>query len=329
MADYHIGFDLGGTKMLAGVVGPDHHILGKTKRKTPSQSGPEAVYGDIVSTMDEVIAAAGKTRKDIGSVGMSVPGILNRKKGSIVRAPNLGFQDFPLVQRLEADFGFRVFLENDVNAGVWGEFIAGAAQGYHHVLGVFPGTGIGGGLIINGDLYAGAGGNAGEIGHMVLQLEGPLCGCGKRGHIEALASRTAMGKDAAGLIANGTLTGAYAENGADLKAISSKFFAQGLKEGNPHITAIIDRAADLLGTHIGGCLNLLNPELVLIGGGLVEKLGDYYLKRVEKAMRLSAWEFVAADAEVKAAVLGDDAGIIGAADLARKELTPRRGGTRS
>ena len=318
MADFHIGFDLGGTKMLAGVVGPEHQVLSKTKRKSQTQAGPEAVYADIVSTVKDTLAQAGKTTKDIGSMGMSVPGILNRKKGTVVRSPNMGFYDFPLVDRLRAEFGFPIFLENDVNAGVWGEYMAGAAQGYQHVLGVFPGTGIGGGLILNGMLYAGAGGNAGEIGHMILQVEGPLCGCGNRGCVEALASRTAMGKEAAGLVANGTLSGVYAENGADLKAISSKFFAQGLKEGNPHIVEIIDRAADMLGTHIGGCLNLLNPELVLIGGGLVEKLGDYYLKRVEKAMRASAWEFVADDAVVKAAVLGDEAGLIGAAALARK-----------
>ena len=318
MADFHIGFDLGGTKMLAGVVGPGHQVLSKTKRKSQSHVGAEAVYEDIVATLREAMEQAGKTPKDIGAVGMAVPGILNRKKGSVVRAPNLGFHDFPLSDKLKAEFGFPIVLENDVNAGVWGEFVAGAAQGHRHVLGVFPGTGIGGGLILNGELYGGFGGNAGEIGHMILQLEGPLCGCGNRGCVEALASRTAMGKEAAGLIANGTLTGSFAENGADLKAISSKFFAQGLKEANPHIIAIIDRAADLLGTHIGGCLNLLNPELVLLGGGLVEKLGDYYIQRVEKAMRASAWEFVADDATVKAATLGDNAGILGAADLARK-----------
>jgi len=320
MADFHIGFDLGGTKMLAGVVGPGNQVLSKTKRKSQSQAGPEAVYADIVATLRDTLDQAGKTPQDIGAVGMSVPGILNRKKGTVVRTPNLGFYDFPLADRLKAEFGFPIVLENDVNAGVWGEFVAGAAQGHRHVLGVFPGTGIGGGLILNGELYAGFGGNAGEIGHMILQVEGPLCGCGNRGCVEGLASRTAMGKEAVGLIANGTLTGWYAENGADLKAISSKFFSQGLKEGNSHIIGIIDRAADLMGVHIGGCLNLLNPELVLIGGGLVEKLGDYYLKRVEKAMRATAWEFVADDAVVKAAILGDDAGLIGAADLARKAV---------
>jgi glucokinase len=317
MAEYHIGFDLGGTKMLAGVVGPGHKVLSKTKRKSQTQDGAEAVYADIVATLRETIEQSGKNIKDIGSVGMSVPGILNRKKGTVVHTPNLGFHDFPLAERLKKEFGVPIVLENDVNAGVWGEYVAGAAQGHQHILGIFPGTGIGGGLIVNGSLYAGFGGNAGEIGHMILQVEGPLCGCGNRGCVEALASRTAMGKEAVGLIANGTLTGWYAENGADLKAISSKFFAQGLKEENPHVVGIIDRAADFLGMHIGGCLNLMNPELVLIGGGLVEKLGDYYVKRVEKAMRETAWDFVAEDAKIKAAVLGDEAGIIGSADLSR------------
>lgn len=323
MSQFYIGFDLGGTKMIAGVVDQDHKVLAKVKRKSLTQEGSETVFEDIKTCISEVLTEAGITADQVGGIGMAVPGILNRKEGTVVRAPNLGFKDFPLSKRLKSLFQIPVYLENDVNAGVWGEYVAGAAQGYQHVLGVYPGTGIGGGLIINGDLYAGAGGNAGEIGHMVFQLEGPLCGCGQRGHIEALASRSAMGKEAAGLIANGTLSGDYGQGGADLKTISSKFFAQGLKEKNPHITAIIDRAAALLGTHIGGCINLLNPELVLIGGGLVEKLGDYYLKAVEKAMRASAWAFIAQDTQVKAAVLEDNGALIGAADLAKKGLNKK------
>ena len=304
--------------MLAGLVDSQNNIVGTVKRK--SQANAEAVFTDIAGLIEELLSKTGKTTQDIGGVGLSVPGILNRKKGTVVRTPNLGFSDFPLVVRLQKHLGVPVVLENDVNAGVWGEYVAGAARGFQHVVGVFPGTGIGGGLIFDGKLYIGAGGNAGEIGHMVVQLEGPLCGCGQRGHIEALASRSAMTKEAAGLIANGTLGGSYAENGADLKSISSKFFAQGLKENNPHIIEIINRAADLMGIHIGGVINLLNPELVLIGGGLVEKLGDYYLKRVEKAMQKAAWEFVAAETQVKAGTLGDLAALVGAADLARKAV---------
>jgi glucokinase len=318
MPDFYVGFDLGGTKMLAGLVDSQNNVIGTVKRK--SQASAEAVYADIAGLIEELLSKTGKTTQDIGGIGLSVPGILNRKKGTVVRTPNLGFSDFPLVARLQKHLGVPVVLENDVNAGVWGEYVAGAARGFQHVVGVFPGTGIGGGLIFDGKLYLGAGGNAGEIGHMVVQLEGPLCGCGQRGHIEALASRSAMTKEAAGLVANGTLGGSYAENGADLKAISSKFFAQGLKENNPHIVEIINRAADLMGVHIGGVINLLNPELVLIGGGLVEKLGDYYLKRVDKAMRKAAWEFVAAETQVKAGTLGDLAALVGAADLAKKAV---------
>jgi glucokinase len=320
MPEQFLGFDLGGTKMIAGVVSAEHQVSSKVKRKSLTQEGAETVYNDIVATITDVLRESGQQASEITALGMAVPGIIDRKRGVIVRAPNMGFYDFPLVDRLRAEFGFPVVLENDVNAGVWGEYVAGAARGYQHILGVFPGTGIGGGIVINGQLYSGAGGNAGEIGHMIVQLDGPLCGCGQRGCIEALASRAAMSKEAAGLVAGGTLTGVYAENGADIKAISSKFFSQGLKEDNQHVKAIIDRAADLLGVHIGGCINLLNPQLVLVGGGLVEKLGDYYLKRVDKAMRRTAWAFVAEDAEMKAATLGDNASLIGSADLARRSL---------
>jgi glucokinase len=160
---------------------------------------------------------------------MSVPGVLNRKKGIVVEAPNLGMKDFPLEEELSREFGKPVILENDVNAGVYGEFINGAAKGYEHVLGVFPGTGIGGGLIINGKLYRGASGNAGEFGHITIQKGGALCGCGERGHVEAIASRTAMGMEAVGLIAGGKLPASLSEYGTDIKKISSKFFAQAVK----------------------------------------------------------------------------------------------------
>jgi glucokinase len=204
---------------------------------------------------------------------MSVPGVLNRKKGIVVEAPNLGMKDFPLEEELSREFGKPVILENDVNAGVYGEFINGAAKGYEHVLGVFPGTGIGGGLIINGKLYRGASGNAGEFGHITIQKGGALCGCGERGHVEAIASRTAMGMEAVGLIAGGKLPASLSEYGTDIKKISSKFFAQAVKEKNKLIMEVIENAANNLGIAIASAINLMDPELVLIGGGLVEKLG--------------------------------------------------------
>jgi glucokinase len=322
MSQYLIGFDLGGTKMLAALI-QGNKVIHRVKNKTKSQNGPRKIVQDIIGTIHTLINETRIETKDLLGIGMSVPGVLNRKKGIVVEAPNLGMKDFPLEGELSKEFGKPVILENDVNAGVYGEFINGAAKGYEHVLGVFPGTGIGGGLIIDGKLYRGSSGNAGEFGHMTIQNGGALCGCGQRGHIEAIASRTAMGQEAVGLIAGGKLPHSLAHYGTDIKKISSKFFAQALKEKNSHVMEIIDTAAENLGVAIASAINLLDPELVLIGGGLVEKLGDFYLKRIEDSMRRRAMAGIVAKTDIKAAELGDDAVFFGAAQLLLDKLEKR------
>lgn len=320
MEKYCIGFDLGGTKMIAGLVDSGKKVLNRVKRKSPGTAGAKAVVEEILSTLNELLEVSGIPLSQVATIGMAVPGVLDRKKGRVMQTPNLGFYDFPLVEKIRSAFDVPIFLENDVNAGVYGEFVAGAAKGYQHVLGVFPGTGIGGGLILNGQLYAGAGGNAGEIGHMVLQLDGPLCGCGQYGHIEAIASRSAMARDAVSLIAGGRVHESLLAYGTDIRNISSKFFAEGLKLGDPQVIGIIDRAARQLGQSLAGSVNLLNPECVVIGGGLIEKLGSYYLEKIEASLKASAMAFIAKDVTMKAAELGDNAAIIGSAVLAKEGL---------
>ncbi|TFG58850.1 MAG: ROK family protein, partial [Spirochaetales bacterium] len=243
--------------------------------------------------------------------------------GILLFTPNLGFKDFPIKEKIEKEFGVPMLLENDVNAGTYGEFMAGAARGFRHVVGVFPGTGIGGGLIINGRLFVGGSGNAGEIGHMIIQVEGPLCGCGHYGCLEALASRTAMAKDAVSIAGSGKPTSAYAKAGTDVKKYKSSVFKLGLKEEDPYLTEIIDRSAYFLGIGIANCIHILNPEVVVIGGGLVEKLGDYYMNEVEKSMRKHTLPQLLSEVKLLKAVLGDDAAVIGAAGI-YQELTGSR-----
>lgn len=318
-----VGFDLGGTKMLCALVDGTGTIVARTKRKTRGAEGPQVITEDIIASIREVLDMAQRTPLDLEAIGLAVPGLLDRAKGRVVHTPNLGFENFPLAEKIKKEFPVPVFLENDVNAGVWGEYVAGAAKGCDSVLGVFPGTGIGGGLVIGGRLHRGATGNAGEFGHMTIQLEGPSCGCGQRGHVEGMASRSAMSREAAGLIAAGAVTGPLAEYGSNVKDLSSKFFAEALKLKEPKIMEIIDRSAEHLGTALAGAVNLLDPELVVLGGGLVEKLGDYYIKKVEKALKDRAMAFIVKTTKIKSAVLGDDAGVLGAAflaqDYARKE----------
>ena len=192
---YVVGFDLGGTKMLAAVMDHQDTILGRAKRKTKAQEDPEVIYGRIAGTIDDALQEAEITKSQLLGIGIGSPGPLDSKKGVILETPNLNMHHFPLADRLKKDFGCPVVLENDVSTGTYGEFMFGAGKGYKHVLGVFPGTGIGGGLVLDGKLYTGATGAAGEVGHMILVPHGPMCGCGQQGCLEAVASRTAIAKD--------------------------------------------------------------------------------------------------------------------------------------
>lgn len=323
MADdkkYAIGFDLGGTKMLSAVVNRDNEILEKSKIKTKAQDGVETVYSRIVKNIHQVLEHNNLSKEDIGGIGIAVPGPIDPMEGVILDTPNLAFKNFPIKKKLEADVGIPVFLENDVNAGLYGEFIAGAAKGYNHVVGVFPGTGIGGALILNGGLYRGAGGNAGEFGHIIINTDGPLCGCGRWGCVEAHASKSAMNRETMVLASKGALTGCLGEFGTDIKKYKSSFYAAAVEENNQDVIRIIKRSARFLGVAIANAVNLLNPELIVLGGGLVEKLGEMYVSEVEASMHEHAMPDLVDKVEIHEASLGDDAVFYGAANLVWDEL---------
>jgi glucokinase len=210
-------------------------------------------------------------------------------------------------------------LENDVNAGTYGELIAGAGKGYRHVIGLFPGTGLGGGLILDGRLFRGATGGAGEIGHMIIQVDGRRCGCGQYGCLEAMASRTALAKDLVALAATGGAPAIQKKAGSDFSRIKSGLIQSAWEDGEPAVVGLVDRAARHLGIGMANMVNVFNPQLIIIGGGLVEKLGAPYIQKAEQAMRDHAMARLVTIVEVKQAELGDDSTVIGAAALAREQ----------
>ena len=318
-----IGFDLGGTKMIAAVLDAKGQIVAQAKDKTRGEAPPEAIFGQVVGLIHKVLDKAELAPASLLGIGIGSPGPLDRARGVILETPNLNLHRFPLKARLEKEFGCSALVENDVNAGTYGEFRFGAAQGFRHVLGIFPGTGIGGGLVLNGELYVGATGAAGEVGHMILQIGGPLCGCGQYGCLEALASRTAMAKDAVALAANGTSPVIFAEAGTDFKAIGSKVLKKAVQNGDQQVGRLVERAAEFLGIGMANCVNLLSPEVIVIGGGLIEKFGHDYLKVAERSMRAHAMPFLVQKVKVVAAKLGDEAVVRGAAALLKESLTPR------
>jgi glucokinase len=318
--DYCIGFDLGGTKMIAALVAPDGSILARARSKTPGEEGADAVAEAMAATVEEVCAAAGVPKTAVAAVGAAVPGVIDPAKGSVTLT-NLNLKNYPLRATLQKRLGLKVILENDVNAGTWAEYKVGAAKGLRHVVGVFVGTGIGGGLVLDGRLYRGARGSAGEVGHIIQLDGGPLCGCGQYGCLESLASRTAMAKDAVAMAAAGRLPELSERTGTDFKKFKSSAFEKGLDDGNPYIVKIVDRAAYHLGLGLANLAMVLNPEAFVIGGGFANRLRDGYLAKVVEVMKHKAMKDVVKDVKVLLGSLDDDAGPLGAALLAREALS--------
>jgi len=239
-----IGLDLGGTKIMAAVLDGDFKVAARTRKRTKAERGSEIVLARMASCIKAAIQKAGVSNSDIRGIGVGSPGPLDPEKGIIIDSPNIKFKDFPLKARLEKAFGVPVSVDNDVNMGLYGEYHFGAAKGYRHVAGLFPGTGIGGGLILDGKLYRGATGNAGEIGHMIVQVDGPLCGCGQYGCIEALASRSSISKEAAVIASRGAAPTILKEAGTDFAAIKSGALARALKAGDGPIEKVISQPGD-------------------------------------------------------------------------------------
>ena len=314
---YCIGFDLGGTKMIAALVDDEGRVVARSRAKTPGEEGPDAVAKAMAETVRDACAQANVEVSAVVAVGAAVPGIIDPARGTVTLT-NLNLTDYPLRESLERALGTKVVLENDVNAGTWAEFKVGAAKGLRHVVGVFVGTGIGGGLVLDGKLFRGSRGSAGEIGHMVIMEGGPLCGCGKYGCLEAFASRTAMAKDAVALAAAGRLPELVDKTGTDFKKFKSSVFERGLDLGNPLMLAIVDRAAYHLGIGLAAVANLLNPEAFVLGGGFADRLRSGYLERVTETMRAQAMGGVGDGIKVLLGELGDDAVPLGAALLARE-----------
>ncbi|PYP87385.1 MAG: ROK family protein [Blastocatellia bacterium AA13] len=318
MSSYVLGIDLGGTKIDAALFDESHNIIGRHRDKTEAWLGEEEVFKRIVGVAAEAIKTAGIDASRISACGIGSPGPLDPDSGYIIETANLPFRNFPLGPRLSEEFKCHVVVHNDVDAGTYGEFRSGAGAGAQDVLGVFVGTGIGGGLIINGSLYNGFSKNAGEVGHMVIQAGGPPCGCGNRGCLEALASRTAMARDLKKAIKRGKRSKISKYIGKGNELLSSKDLKKTYEAGDELVRKVVHRAARYVGIGLGSLVNVLGPEIIVLGGGVVEAMGEKYIARVDRTMRKIAFEFSAKNVRVVKAQLGDDAGVIGAATLARE-----------
>jgi len=307
-----IGLDLGGTKVY-GVLLAGDEVKAHVKRKTPPEGGSPAV----VACMAGVVADLGGA-KGVKGIGVGAPGLVDRQHGIVRRAPNLaGWEDdFPLGPALAQAVGtdVPVVLGNDVFVAVQGEHRLGAARGRSDVLGIWLGTGVGGGLVLDGRMRRGPHGLAGEIGHTIVHPGGLPCGCGGLGHLEAYAGRASMERRARAEAAAGRPNALVRLAGE--QRMRSGIFAKALEAGDPFTAELLDGAVEAVGITIASLTTLLDLELVVLGGGLGERLGDQLAGRVEEAARsrLYARE---SPLRVVPTELGDAAGAVGAALLAR------------
>jgi glucokinase len=318
-----LGIDLGGTKILVGVVSGNHKILGRAKRTTPAQEGGPAIVAAMIACVDDALESAGLSRGQVLGVGVGSPGPLDIKTGTILFSANMNVRNFPLGPELSVALARPVLVRNDVRVAGTAEFRLGAGRGYRDMIAAFVGTGIGGCVIRGGEIVAGATGNAGEIGHMIIKAGGPRCGCGNRGCTEALASKTAIARRVEKAVRKGLPTvlaekivrkGGRLKSGDLAEAVAAEDLVA-LKE--------MQRAAHFLGIGLGSLINAFGPEIVIVGGGVAEALGDRYLDLVRSTARSQAFTDPDGKIKIERAALGDDAGILGAALLAREQFVKR------
>ncbi len=313
-----VGVDLGGTKILAAVVGADHAILGRSKKPTPAEAGGAAILEAIVACVDQAIAEAGLGRDAIAAIGVGSPGPLDSEAGVIAFTANLNVRDWPLGPDLSRIMGRPVLLQNDVRVGGYGEYRLGAGRGHRNMLAAFVGTGIGGCLIVDGRVVEGATGNAGEIGHIVVKADGPKCGCGRRGCLEALSSRSAIARRVGKAARDGVESVLAAKVDKKSGKLKSGDLAAAVAAGDLVAIQEVHRAARYLGLGLGGLVNLIGPEIIVLGGGVTEALGATFLELVRTAAAEQILVDPARKIRIEPAALGDDAGVLGAALLARE-----------
>jgi glucokinase len=280
-----LGIDLGGTKILTGVVSGSHRILGRAKRATPAKDGGTAIVAAIMACVNDALESADLSRSEIVGAGVGSPGPLDLKTGTILFSANMNVRDFPLGPELSAVLGRPVVVRNDVRAAGAAEFRLGIGRGHRDVIAAFVGTGIGGCIIRGGQIVEGLTGNAGEIGHMIVKAGGPRCGCGARGCMEALASKTAIARRVEKAIRKGfptVLTEKMARKSGRLK---SGDLSDAVAAGDLVALKEVQRAAHYLGVGLGSLINALGPEIVIVGGGVAGALGEPYLELVRSAAR--------------------------------------------
>lgn len=318
---YWAGFDLGGTKMMAVVFDDAFEPVGRKRRRTRGEKGAEVGKDRILGTIEKALEDAKLKPGQLGGIGVGVPGPVDLERGMVLEAVNLGWKNVPLQEMLEEKFHCPARILNDVDAGVFGENQLGAAKEARTVLGVFPGTGIGGGCVYDGQIVRGKHVSAMEIGHMEVVHDGNFCGCGRRGCLEAEASRLAISAEVAKAAYRGEAPYLRDRVGTDISNIRSGILAEAVDHGDDVVERIMRAAARKIGVAVANVIHFIAPDTVVLGGGLVEAMPHLFVEEVAKAANNRVMPSFLGSFEVVAAELGDYSTVKGAAAWTRAAVS--------
>lgn len=315
MSDYVVGIDIGGTKLATVVADKNGKILNKVRKPTQSDKGPEFAIQTLFEMIYQTIHDVELDQQVISGIGVSCGGPLDSKTGIVYSPPNLpGWDAFPLKDRLEDEFNIQTVIENDANASAYAEYRFGGGRGYDIVLYMTMSTGIGGGIIINGEIYHGANDSAGEVGHQILLPNGPLCGCGKRGCLETLCSGPSIARRAKESVENNSNSLILSLANDDIDSIKSEHVLEAAQHGDSLALQLVDVTAYYMGWGIANLVNIINPDIVLLGT-IAIAAGDLLLNPIRKTVADLAMTRPAEIVTIMSAELGESLGDMAAISL--------------
>ncbi len=319
MKSYAVGIDLGGTKILTALVERETgEVIASVKKKTKKEKGPLNIIQKMQDAVEELFDETSIKKNQVSSIGIGAAGQIDRENGILIGAPNLDCFNLNIRDLIMNHFEIPVYLGNDVEIATIGEMKFGAAKGCDDFVCIFVGTGVGSAIVKNGEIIRGATGTAGEIGHIIVDLNGRPCACGAHGCLEAYASRSAIEKRIEGALKKGrhSVILDYLEPG---KSITSGMIRKSIERGDELVTACVDEASEYLSGGIASIINFVNPKLIVLGGGLIEAV-DYFYKNTIKKAKAKSLPVPASKIEFKKAALGDFSGVVGAAFLEDRKL---------
>lgn len=308
---YNLCLDIGGTKVLGAIFNEKKEIIYRLKKRT-KESGDDVnnIEKVIISVVEQMLKESGIKKSSLNAISAGAPGVIDPETGIVFFSPNLPWRDYDIRTPIEKKFGVPFYIGNDVNVGVLGEYKYGAGIGYSNIAGLFPGTGMGGGLILNGELYLGHKFKGAEIGHMVLVENGPLCGCGERGCLESLSSKKGM----SAYINEQTVRGrkSFLSDKIENGVFKSKYLKKAIEMGDEVALEAVDRSCHYLAIATGSLINIFSPDLIVYGGGVIEACGEYFLKKILSEVDRFCMPSIRSTVDIKIAALGDDSNLYGA-----------------